>query len=256
MAGTADRRPPGTPGKFVAFCRRAAGLDRTVLFAVLIVAVGSSGLIALALGIRGGWTPELDRSVLRALRTSEDPSIPVGPDWLPEAVRDLTALGSETVLGILTAGALGILVLLRRRRMALFLLVAVAGGEAISQSLKSLIDRPRPDVIPHLVRTLGKSFPSGHAMLSAVTYLTLAALAARLVSGRRAKAYLLGTAAALTLMIGSTRVYLGVHYPTDVLGGWIAGLVWATIWCLPDWALSRREEESGVPSEKRRRETP
>jgi undecaprenyl-diphosphatase len=209
--------------------RRLAALDRTVLLSGLVIAAGSAGLVALVLGIREGCTIGFDRGVLRALRASDDPSIPVGPYWLAEAARDITALGSEAVLGLLTLGSAVLLAADRRWRAASFLLVAILGGELLSQGLKFWIDRPRPDVVPPLVKALGKSFPSGHAMLSMVTYLTLAVLASRLVSGRRAKACLLGSAVALTLLVGSTRVYLGVHYPTDVLGGWIAGLVWATV---------------------------
>ncbi|RUY75030.1 phosphatase PAP2 family protein, partial [Mesorhizobium sp. M7A.F.Ca.CA.003.01.2.1] len=121
------------------------------------------------------------------------------------------------------------LLLIRRPATALFIFVAVAGGQMLSSLLKAGIDRPRPELVSHLVNETTLSFPSGHAMLSAVTYLTLGALAARFLPGRTTKIYVLSLAVLTTLLVGISRVYLGVHWPSDVLAGWCAGFVWAML---------------------------
>ena len=108
------------------------------------------------------------------------------------------------------------------------MVVAIGGGWIASTLLKLLFARPRPDVIPHFVETLTHSFPSGHSMLAAVTYLTLGALASQLASRNKVKIYVLGSCVILAILVGLTRVYLGVHYPTDVLAGWTLGFAWAT----------------------------
>ena len=117
----------------------------------------------------------------------------------------------------------------RRFRTALFVAVAVGGGQALSSVLKLDVDRPRPELVSHLVTETSLSFPSGHAMLSAVTYLTLGALAARFLPGKVTRIYVLVLAVLVTLLVGTSRIYLGVHWPSDVLGGWCAGFAWAMI---------------------------
>jgi undecaprenyl-diphosphatase len=128
--------------------------------------------------------------------------------------------------------------------VALLLLLSVAGGWLISNGLKLGIARPRPDIVPHLIDVSDLSFPSGHAMLSAVTYLTLGALLSGMQRDRALKIYVVSIAVSLTVLVGISRVYLGVHYPSDVLGGWCAGAVWAVV-C---WRVSRRwisDEDGG-----------
>ncbi len=187
-----------------------------------------------------GGTRAFDRAVLLALRQSGDLARPVGPAWVVDAARSLTALGDWTVLLLLTVVVVGFLLLQGRRRMAGFVVAAMLGGEALATVLKELVARPRPDVVPHLVSVQTSSFPSGHSMMAAVAYLTLAALAARVVAERRLKVYLLVVAMGVTLLVGVTRVYLGVHYPTDVLAGWTAGLAWALLCGVAARALQRR----------------
>ena len=139
---------------------------------------------------------------------------------------------------------LGYLVLVRKRAAGLLVLGAVFGGQVLSTLLKLLFDRPRPDLIPDAPHEFTASFPSGHAMLSAVTYLTLAALLARVQPLRRARIYLLALAILLTVLIGVSRVYLGVHWPTDVLAGWSIGSAWAMLcWRLAGWLQSRGQVE-------------
>jgi undecaprenyl-diphosphatase len=174
----------------------------------------------------GEWLA-FDRTILLALRVTGDPATPIGPVWFQEAARDVTAMGSVTVLGFVTVAACGYLVLASRRSIALFLLLSVAGGYLVNDLLKFGFDRARPDFVVPSVRIYSASFPSGHASLSAVTYLTLAILLARGEPARSVRLYFIAIALGLTLVVGLSRVYLGVHYPTDVLAGWCFGSAWA-----------------------------
>ena len=161
------------------------------------------------------------------MRSSTDPSIPIGPAWLPEAARDITSLGSILVLGIITLAVAVYLLLLRKHAVAWLILIAVASGIALNDLLKFLFARARPDVVTHPARVFTTSFPSGHAALSAITYLTVGALLARSQPSFTLSVYFMSLAAFLTVLIGVSRIYLGVHYPTDVLGGWCIGAAWA-----------------------------
>jgi undecaprenyl-diphosphatase len=183
-----------------------------------------------------GDTATIDHKILLAMRTPGNPGDPIGPPVVEEAARDITALGGVTVLGFLTLAVGGFLILDGKARMALFLWGAVVTGVIAGSAMKYFFQRPRPDLVPHAMYTVSTSFPSGHSMMSAVTYLTLGALLARSESRKRLKAYFMFVAMCLTFAVGVTRVYLGVHWPTDVLGGWTAGAVWALL-C---WLVARR----------------
>ena len=178
----------------------------------------------------------LERQILLALRSKDDLSDPLGPDWLQHAVVDLTSLGSHTVLALLVLSAAGLLIFLRRRTDALWLVAMAAGAMLLNHGLKVIFARARPDVVGHVVDVATYSFPSGHALLSAAVYLTLALLIGREVARPAARRWLFGLAVLLTLLIGSSRVYLGVHWPSDVLGGWLIGSLWAWAWA---WAWAR-----------------
>jgi undecaprenyl-diphosphatase len=195
-----------------------------------------------------GGTQKLDRTLLLALRRPGDLQ-PIGSPAVQDAARDVTALGGVTVLGLLTVSTGLFLTLDGKKHMALFLFGSVAGGMLVSVLLKDVFERPRPDLVPHAAYASHSSFPSGHSMMSAITYLVLGALLARSQDRKRLKAYFLLTAVFVTVLVGVSRVYLGVHWPTDVLAGWTAGAVWALLcWLLARWLQSRHAlEEEGAP---------
>jgi len=211
-----------------------------VLLAVLVVVLGTWAFIKLADEVKEKDTQNLDERIVRALRRPDNPAIPIGPPWLHEVGRDITALGGVAVISGLTFVVAGFL-LMRKQYHALWLvLVATFGGLGLSTLLKAIIARDRPSVVPHLSYVTTSSFPSGHSMLAAVAYLTLGSLLARLVVEWRVKIYILVVALLITFLVGVSRVYMGVHYPTDVLAGWAAGLVWASICWLVARALQHR----------------
>ena len=189
---------------------RARSLQELAPFAIFALIAAMIAVFAkIADEVVEGETHAFDEAVLRALRNPNDLADPIGPAWLELAMRDITSLGSFTVVVLVTLAAIGYLVIDGKRAAALFVLVAIAGGIVLSEGLKHLFARPRPDLVAHLVEVQTASFPSGHAMLSAVTFLTLGALLARIQSRRRLKAYVISVAILLTLMIGASRVYLG-----------------------------------------------
>ena len=195
-----------------------------------------------------GDTQSFDRRVLLSMRHPGNLT-PLGSPAVQESARDVTALGGVFVLTLLTLSVGGFLVLDHKTRMAWFLCAAVAGGLALAVLLKDVFARPRPDIVPRGAYVITSSFPSGHSMMSAITYLTLGALLARSVERKRLKAYFLILAAVITFLVGVSRVYLGVHWPTDVLAGWTAGTVWALLcWLGARWLQNRRAIERETES--------
>lgn len=217
-------------------------VEFNVLLAGLVIAGGLWGFVELLEVARATTPHAFDTDILLAFRAPGDTSDPVGPLWVEEAMRDLTALGSTSVLVFIVLSVFLYLLLAGKARAALFILASVAGGQLLSSLLKLGVDRPRPDLVSHLAEVYTLSFPSGHAMLSAVTYLTLGSLLARVLPGRALKTYVLAVAVIATLLVGVSRIYLGVHWPSDVLAGWCAGSAWAML-C---WLISRR----ALPSTK------
>ena len=220
--------------------RRILGLEVEVLAAFLGLALLVLLFFYLASEMAEGETFAWDRAILRALRTPADAGVPIGPHWLVKAMRDLTALGGVSVLTALTVAVVGYLAASRRAGLALFVAASTIGGALAGTGLKLLFLRARPEVVPHLVEVDSLSFPSGHALNSAVIYLTLGALLSRSESRRSVRIYIVGVAIALTMIIGISRVYLGVHYPSDVLAGWCAGATWAAMCATLARALQRR----------------
>jgi undecaprenyl-diphosphatase len=155
---------------------------------------------------------------------------------------DLTALGGPTVIGLLVFSVTVFLLLQRMYRHAAIVFGAAASAWALEWALKAAFGRARPHEVPHLREVFSPSFPSGHALESAAVYLTLGAMLMRLAQRRLTKIYCIAMAMLLTLLVGASRVYLGVHYPTDVLAGWIVGLLWASLCWLAERRLERRAD--------------
>ena len=218
-------------------------LEGATLAALATVAVAVWSFLALARYATGGAPAEMDRRILLAFRSSADPADPLGPPWFEEMVRDVTALGGLAPLALATLGVVGFLVLAGRRGLALRLGLWISVGVLLSFALKHLFDRPRPDLVPHLMRVSTASFPSGHAMLSTIVYVTLGATLSQALRGRL-RLYVLLVAVVIASLVGLSRIYLGVHWPTDVAGGFAVGIAWAGL----AWLAERRERRGEVRS--------
>jgi len=202
-----------------------------------------SGLVLLFLRLADevfeGETQAFDQSILLLFRDPTNINQLIGPSWLHEAVRDVTSIGSFSILGLLVGGIVIYLLLTNRRAIALFALASVLGGTAISTLLKLTYNRPRPDLTT-MSQQFTSSFPSGHAMLSAVTFLTLGAILSQLAPTRALRIYAIVSAIFLTVLVGVSRVYMGVHYPSDVLAGWCLGAAWALACSMLAYWLQQR----------------
>lgn len=206
-----------------ALWRHMRRIETRLLATFIALAAAIVAFAALADSVREGGSLGLDRTLLLAFRVPGHLDVAAGPEWLRETVRDITALGGFTVLTLISVLATLLLLLHRRRAQALVFAVTVLAAQLISDGLKLWIGRPRPTLVSHLDLVYSNSFPSGHALMTPVVYLTLAGI---LAAGERRpgeRALLLGGAAVLTAAVGISRVYLGVHWPTDVLAGWILG---------------------------------
>lgn len=207
------------------------------MHAVAALAFGAFLLIALAVAI--GLTQEFDAWVLLALRDPGDASQPFGPAWLQETGRDFTALGSNGVLGFLVLAASGCLALARQRGGALFLLASFWGALLLETAVKHWYGRLRPELVPHATRVFTASFPSGHATVTAAACLASALLLAQVRPEPRFTAFAIAVAVCLVALIGASRVYLGVHWPTDVMAGWLLGTSWVAL-C---WTVAGRSTD-------------
>ena len=217
------------------------GAHEPQVLVTLVLIAGAVWMFAeLAGEVLEGDTADFDERMLLSLRVAGDLTDPVGPGWFEETARDITGLGGFGVLALLTLVAAGYLLLHGKNHTALYLVLAIGSGILMSTVLKHVFDRPRPDLVPHAQVVYTSSFPSGHSMMSAVVFLTVGALLAGVQTNLRLRAYLLGVAALITLLVGASRVYLGVHWPTDVLAGWTAGAAWALLCWVVYVRLRRR----------------
>jgi undecaprenyl-diphosphatase len=230
---------------------RFAQSEQMALLAVIIAASLLLAFFSLGNVATRDSAPAFDEWLIVALRTPGNLADPIGPTWLEEMMRDFTALGSTGVLTVTALAVTGFLAMTRKGRAALFVLAAAAGGVLIEQTMKWAYARPRPELVPHGAEVFTPSFPSGHSMMAAVVYLTLGALLAHTQADPRVKTYVLLVAVLLTALVGVSRVYLGVHWPTDVLAGWVLGGVWALICLLVmGWLQTRGQvenDEAGAP---------
>jgi undecaprenyl-diphosphatase len=217
--------------------------EARLLMSLLGLLVMTWGFLALTDEVREGDTSRFDRTLLLAFRTPNDPSTPIGPRWLQESARDVTALGGFTVLTLVTAFAFAILMLLGRRTQAWILAGAVIFAQVFAEAIKAIVHRPRPDLVPQHDLVYSSSFPSGHAMMTPVVYLTLAAIVAAGHRQSSIKTMLIAGAAVLVALVGVSRVYLGVHWPSDVLAGWTLGVMIA----LAAWLLLLKSAPPSAP---------
>ncbi len=196
----------------------------------IVAAVALAVFAGLAWWVIYTPVPGLDEAIIKGLRHANDLADPIGPGWLEEGMRDITALGSNWALLYLSAISAAWLAITGRGKMAVQLGVGILAALAVTFALKHGFTRPRPDLVGHGTRVFTSSFPSAHAMMSFITYFTLAVIIIRLSNKPDIRGLVFGLAALTTLLIGFSRIYLGVHWPTDILSGWAAGLVWVAVW--------------------------
>ncbi|MBA3949176.1 MAG: phosphatase PAP2 family protein [Acidobacteria bacterium] len=212
-----------------------------VLAGALLTVVAALAFIVVAGSVMEGDTQKIDEAIVQWFRQPGNPNLARGPAWLTEVAIDITALGSTVVLVMLVGAVAGFLWLQGQTRLMLLLLAAMAGGTLLNALMKTTFARPRPTVVPHLREVFTYSFPSGHAALSAIVYLTIGVLLFEVVRGRAARLYCLGVAMTATALVGFSRVFLGVHYPSDVLAGWAAGIGWAGVcWLAVQYVAHRK----------------
>lgn len=232
--------------------QKALSVERSLLIGIALIGTAVWGFIGLADQVLEDETHAFDRALLLAMRTPGDLNNPIGPSWLEEMMRDFTAFGGVGMLLLLSVGVAAYLLLRGERFLALYLFFTIWGGNMLGVLLKEIFERPRPDLVSQGSIVSLSSFPSGHSMISAVTYLTLGAVLAHMQPNRRLRHYILSVAILITALVGISRVYLGVHWPTDVLAGWAAGAAWALLsLLLLDWLYDqhvvahRRRARSG-----------
>ena len=201
--------------------------ESRALLLSLVVAGAAWTFLSFAAEVAEGETAAFDRRLLLMFRAPGHPADPLGPRSFEEAMRDVTALGGFTFLTLVTVVAALAFVFHRKLRHALVLVGTVLAAQVASELLKQVYGRSRPDLVPHGSYVYSASFPSGHSMLAAATFLTLAVLISSLEPRRSTKALVFVVAVLITVGVGISRIYLGVHWPSDVLGGWCAGVAFA-----------------------------
>lgn len=198
-------------------------LDGAILLGMSVLLAASYVLVEVIDEVTEGETDHVDQAIVRWIASID------APRWFEELMRDCTAFGGTLVLALVTI-AIGIFLIIRKQYHALtFLLTAVVGATILSLSLKGFFHRDRPTILEHRSHTMTSSFPSGHAMISAAVWLTLAVMLSRLEKSPFMKGYFICVGAFISLLAGVSRVWLGVHWPTDVLAGWMAGSIWAVL---------------------------
>ena len=188
---------------------RLARHELNWLFVGLSACVLLFTFVRLAGEVTDGETQAFDTKIMQALRSPTDSSKPLGPAWMENALLDLTALGGSTVLGLAVLSVVGFLLLQSRYRTAVFVAITAISGEVLTAAMKAAFNRPRPSIVTPLRAVFSTSFPSGHAMESAIVYLTLGAILMRVAKSPLTKAYIMGIAVLLTMLVGVSRVVPG-----------------------------------------------
>lgn len=214
------------PARLWAFVKR---FEARVLIGLFLVAAAGFSFLEIADDMAEGETKAIDNRLVLALREPGDVSDPIGGRGIEEAVRDITALGGTTLVAMITLVSILAFLFHRKPIHALVMGAVVVAASLSSQFTKSFFGRPRPDLVPHDVFVYTGSFPSGHSTMSTAAFLALAMLIASLELKRRSKALAYVLAALVIVGVGFSRVYLGVHWPSDVLAGWCLGSAWALL---------------------------
>ena len=225
---------------FISSLRGYAKAEPLALAAFAVLAGAVSGFAHIADEMSEAETRPFDEAILHFFHPYADPTQALGPHWLDFAALDLTSLGSTPVLLLIALIVAGFLALHRRWTEMAALAFALIGAIVLSETLKDVFERDRPPAIYRSFAVLNSSFPSGHALLSAVLYPTLAAMLAGALEGRALRLYVLAVGGVLALIVGATRVYLAAHWASDVLAGWCAGAAWATLCWLGERAAQGR----------------
>lgn len=221
-------------------------IDINMLLGGMLLAGCLWAFVEIAGMVMSGGTSAIDETLLLMFRTADDLSDPIGALWVEELMRDITGLGGVGILTFFTLASAAYMLLIKKPKMALFIVVAIVTGTLVSFALKYGFDRPRPDLVPHGSYVYTHSFPSGHSLMSALVYFTLGALLSRVEKRKRVKVFLMSIATLLTVSIGISRVYLGVHWPSDVLAGWTVGIFWSIL-CL--MLASQLQSSGGIEQE-------
>lgn len=220
-------------GTLAAQLKRSRRILSRIEFRLIVVWIAAVGAVWSFFGLASEWREgELvgfDNWILNALRQPGHPHEPVGPAWLAEMMRDLSGAGSVTMLTLVTLAAFIVLMAYERRREAMTFAAGVLMATISSDIFKAFYSRPRPAYAIYSILPTSHSFPSGHSTSSTATYFLLAIVIARLEARFSVKVLAFGFAALLSILIGISRVYLGVHWPSDVLAGWCLGAGWALI---------------------------
>ncbi len=215
--------------------------------ALIVVVLLWGGLAAFTAAAEGSAT-QIERQIVLALRSADDPARMIGSRWMEEIMRDFTALGGYAVLTIVVVTATVFFRLTTTDVQAKFLLATTVGGYVVGMTLKLVVGRERPAIVPHLSHVDSSSLPSVHSMMSTVVYLTIGLLLAGRQRDSRVRRLLVGLPLILTVLVGCSRVFMGVHYPSDVLAGWTAGLLWTAAAFRMDRRLTERRGTPAIPS--------
>ena len=224
MSDTVAPQEPPLPPEAVRLPARGFTIDRRK--ALIAAAVLWAGFAFMVWAVLTGHTGGFDRGGLLFYRTGAGLA-PKGPPQLLEAVRDMTALGGVLLRNLFGLAAVVALLFLGLRREAVLFAATVIGGWLVNSGIKALVGRPRPTIVPHLTEASGNSFPSGHSFNSAVVFLAVALAFASMSPRRSVRWTIIASAVALTWLIAFSRVWLGVHFPSDVIAGWLGGASWA-----------------------------
>jgi len=227
-------------GEGISHSNGAKAPDLVVLVSVIIFVLGILSVLLIAGAIQREGVKEVDDWILKSVRELVLKDAPGGRVWAEESVVAITSLGSVVVLAMLSAAVVGLLFMTKRTQAGLLVIIALLGGFGLNRGLKTLFGRERPTVVERLQRVDSKSFPSGHALISTAVYAILGAVGSNLLRDRRMKLYVIFISTLLPILIGLSRVYLGVHYATDVVAGWTVGFLWALLCWLVARQLQRR----------------